>query len=192
MATIPQFKVKQMARRSSSDLDRLASQFRQGVDQLTGEYEASFGQFQRQRAEQLAPFEAEMAQYRNVAMPAYEAAAAQYQQALDAYNAQLKAIEADPVTARTERVMVGRNWYGKKKYADVTVYDPKPIPKFEAVKPTTPTAPTMPQLAEFNAAPFEQRKAALQEQFSRETGERRASRLTAASRKSARPLLQGA
>lgn len=192
MATLPQFKVRQLARRGTSDLDRLAAQFRQGVDQLTGEYEAAFGQYQRQRAEQLAPFEAEMQQYRTVAMPAYESAAAEYQRALDAYNAQLKAIEADPVTARTERVMVGRNLFGRKKYADVTVYDPKPIPKFEAVKPTAPAAPVAPQLAEFQSAPFEQRKAALQEQFSRETGERRAGRITAATRRTARPLLQGA
>lgn len=192
MATLPQLKARQMARRGTSDVERLAAQFRQGIESLTGEYETAFGQYQKRRAEQMAPFEQEMERYRSVAMPAYEAAAAQYQQALDAYNAQLKAIEADPVTARTERVMVGRNWYGKKKYADVTVYDPKPIPKFEATRPTAPAAPVAPQLAEFQSAPFEQRKAALQEQFSRETGERRAGRITAATRRTARPLLQGA
>lgn len=191
MATLPQFKTRQLARRSTSDVERLATQFRRGVESLTGEYETAFGQYQRQRAEQLAPFEQEMERYKSVAMPAYEAAAAQYQQALDAYNAQLKAIEADPVTARTERVMVGRKWYGKKKYADITVYDPKPIPKFEAVRPTAPAAPTAPKLAEFDAAPFEQRKAALQQEYSREVGERRAGRITAATRKTARPLLQG-
>lgn len=191
MATLPEFKMRKMARRGTSDVERLAAQFRQGINLLTGQYETAFGQYQKQRAEQMVPFEQEMERYKSVAMPAYEAAAAQYQQALDAYNAQLKAIEADPVTARTERVMVGRNWYGKKQYENVTFYDPKPIPKFEAVRPTAPAAPTAPKLAEFDAAPFEQKKKTLQEDYSREVGERRASRMSVATRRSARPLLQG-
>lgn len=191
MATLPQFKLRQLARRRSSDVDRLSTQFRQNVESLTGEYETAFQQYQKQRAEKMMPFEAEMERYRTVSMPAYEAATTSYKQALDAYNVQLKEIEANPFIERVERQMVGRNWRGKKKYADVTVYEERPIPKFDAVKPELPVAPTAPVIEEFNAAPFEGKKSALQQEFSREVAERRAGRLSAASRKTARPLLQG-
>ena len=192
MATLPQFRQRQLARRSTSDIDRLAAQFRSGIDNVTAEYQRAFGTYKQTTAEKMAPFEAAMARFRTQDMPAYEAARAQYQKELDAYNETLRAIEEDPVVARTESVFVGRNWYGKKQYQDVTVYDPKPIPKFEAKKPELPTAPEAPTIAGFDDSQFKQQKQQLQSDFSREVGERRASRMGAVGRRSARPLLQGA
>lgn len=190
MATLPQFKTRQLARRSTSDIERLASQFRQGVDQLTGEYETAFGQYQKQRAKQMAPFEAQMAQYRNVVMPTYEAASAEYRKALDAYQAQLADIEANPFTNVEKRIHTS----GPKGLYWKTVQDEvaKPIPQFTAVMPKAPEAPKAPTIAAFNEQPFEQKKKTLQEEYSRELGERRAGRMSAATRRTARPLLQGA
>lgn len=130
MAALPQFQQRRLARRAGSDITRLASQFSTGINALTDEYQRAFSTYQAGVEEKMAPFQAALAQYQTKDMPAYEAAKAQYQKQLDAYNAQLKALEADPVTERTERVFVGRNWYGKKQYEDVTFYDPKPIPQF--------------------------------------------------------------
>ncbi len=192
MATLPQFKQRQLARRSSSDIDRLAAQFRSGVDNVTAEYQRAFGTYRQRVAEQMAPFEAAMANYQAKDMPAYEAARADYQKQLDAYNEALKAIEADPVVARTQREVVDVTWYGKKKYGDVTYYDPKPIPKFEAKMPEMPNAPQAPTIAGFDNSQFKQQTQQLQSDLSREVGERRASRMGAVSRRGARPMLQGA
>lgn len=186
MATLPQFKARQLARRSTSDLDRLATQFRKGVGALTGEYEASFAQYQKQRAEQMAPFEQEMERYKTIAMPAYEAASAEYKKALDAYQAQLADIEANPTVAT--KVFKFNPRGGEYR---ATEYEPREIPKFTAQRPEIPAVPQAPKLAKFDDTQFEKRKAVLQEEYSREVGERRAGRMSAASRKSARPLLQG-
>jgi hypothetical protein len=191
MAALPQFKQAQLARRSTSDIERLAAQFRSGVDSVTAEYQKAFGTYRQSAAEQLAPFEAAMSRYQTQDMPAYEAARAKYQKDLEAYNATLKAIEADPVTAKTERVFVGRTWYGKKKYQDVTSYEPKAIPKFESKMPEIPGAPQAPTIAAFDDSQFKQKTQQLQSDLTREVGERRAAKLGAVGRRSARPLLQG-
>lgn len=192
MATLPQFQQRRLARRAGSDITRLATQFSTGINSLTDEYQRAFSTYQAGVEEKMAPFQAALDQYQARDMPAYEAAKAEYQKQLDAYNAQLKALEADPVTARTERVFVGRTWYGKKKYEDMTFYDPKPIPKFEAKKPDLPAAPQAPEIGQFDDSGFAARKQQLQTDLQREVGERRASRLGAVSRRSSRPMLRGA
>ena len=65
-----------------------------------------------------------------------------------------------------------------------------PAPFTEQV-PVAPTAPQAPQLSEFDAAQFETRRTQLESEFQRELGERRGARLSAVSRRQARPLLQG-
>ena len=42
MATLPQFKQRQIARRKTSDIDRLAKQYKANIDALTGEYQTAF------------------------------------------------------------------------------------------------------------------------------------------------------
>lgn len=192
MATLPQFKQRRLARRAGSDITRLANQFSTGINSLTDEYQRAFNTYRAGVEEKMAPFQAALDQYQTRDMPAYEAAKADYQKQLDAYNAQLKALEADPVTARTERVFVGRTWYGKRQYEDMTFYDPKPIPKFEAKKPELPAAPQAPEIGQFDESQFAGRKQQLQTDLQREVGERRSSRLGAVSRRGSRPMLRGA
>lgn len=191
MATLPQFRQRQLARRTGSDITRLASQFNVGIGALTEEYQRAFGMYQAGVEEKMAPFQVALSKYQTQDMPAYEAAKAEYKKQLDAYNEQLKALEADPFVPKTERVYVGRTWYGKKKYENIEYNEPKPIPKFEAKQPEMPVAPQAPEIGQFDEAPFAARRQQLQTELQRELGERKASRLGAVSRRAARPMLQG-
>ena len=57
------------ARRKTSDIQRLATQYQKQATGLTGEYETAFAGYQKQASEQLAPFEQAMKQYREVEYP---------------------------------------------------------------------------------------------------------------------------
>ena len=192
MATLPQFKQRQIARRGTSDIDRLASQYKSNVDAITGQYQTAFTGYQAGVAEKMRPFEAQMANYKQNVLPTYEAQKGEYQKKLDDYQKVLADIEANPVTARTVREVVGKTWYGKKKYADVTYYDPKEIPKFTEKAPELEKAPEAPKVEEFDAKEFEAKSAEAETVFQRESGERKSTRLGALARRQVRPLLSGA
>ena len=192
MATLPQFKQRQLARRSTSDIERLAKQYQSSVDALTGDYQTAFTGYQAGVAEKMKPFEAQMAAYKESLLPTYEAQKVAYQTKLDDYNKVLAELEKNPVTARTERVVTGKTWYGKKEYGNVTVYDPKPIPKFTETAPELPAAPMAPEIEKFDEGEFGTKRAAAESTFKREVGERRAAKIGAVSRKMTRPLLKGA
>jgi len=192
MATLPQFKQRQLARRSTSDIERLAKQYQSSVDALTGEYQTAFTGYQAGVAEKMKPFEAQMAAYKESLLPTYEAQKVAYQAKLDDYNKVLAELEKNPVTARTERVVTGKTWYGKKEYGNVTVYDPKPIPKFTETAPELPAVPMAPEIEQFDEGEFGTKRAAAESTFKREVGERRAARVGAVSRKMSRPMLRGA
>lgn len=191
MATLPQFKQRQLARRSTSDVDRLAKQYKSSIDALTGEYQTAFTGYQAGVAEKMKPFEAQMATYKESLLPTYEAQKATYQKKLEDYNKVLADIAANPVTPRTVREVVDVTWYGKKKYGDVTYYDPKEIPKFTETAPALPEAPTAPTIEEFDSSQFGAKKTEAESVFKREVGERRAAKIGAVSRKVTRPLLSG-
>ena len=192
MATLPQFKQRQLARRSTSDIDRLAKQYKTSVDALTGEYQTAFTGYQSGVAEQMKPFEEQMAAYKDSMLPTYEAQKTAYQTRLDDYNKVLADLEANPVTESTQRVYVGKTWYGKRKYENQTVYTPKEIPKFTEQAPAAPEAPKAPTIGEFDSSEFDLKRGEAESTFKREVGERRAAKLGAVSRKMSRPLLSGA
>lgn len=192
MATLPEFKQRKLARRSTSDIERLAKQYQSSVDALTGDYQTAFTGYQAGVAEKMKPFEAQMAAYKESLLPTYEAQKVAYQTKLDDYNKVLAELEKNPVTARTERVVTGKTWYGKKEYGNVTVYDPKPIPKFTETAPELPAAPMAPEIEKFDEGEFGTKRAAAESTFKREVGERRAAKIGAVSRKMTRPLLKGA
>jgi hypothetical protein len=193
MATrMTQAMMRRMARRAGgADLTRLSDQYRQQVEAMSKQYETEFSSYQRNVAEKMAPFEEQMRQYDSVSRPQFESALAEYNRKLEAHRAQIAAIEADPVTERVQREVVGRKWYGKKEYADVTYFDPKPIPKFEEKAPELPKAPVAPEIQEFDNSQFEARRKELGQSMQREVGERRAARMNTVARRS-RTLLKGA
>jgi hypothetical protein len=188
MATLPQFKQRQIARRSSSDIDRLAKQYKSNIDVLTGEYQAAFTGYQAGVAAKMEPFEAQMKTYKESVLPTYESQQALYKQKLDDYNKVLADIEKNP-TIEVPYVPSGKiiKVIGKPP----TQFIPKPIPKFTETAPVLPEMPTAPTIEEFDSTQFGAKKAEAESVFKREVGERRAAKIGAVSRKVTRPLLSG-
>ena len=199
MATLPQFKQRQLARRSTSDIDRLAKQYKANIDALTGEYQTAFTGYQAGVAEKMKPFEAQMATYKESLLPTYEAQKAAYQKKLDEYTATLAELEKNPVIERTAIKETKTPRFGlfgllgyETKREPYTYYEPKPIPTFTEKAPELPTAPVAPEIEKFDEGEFGTKKATAETTFKREVGERKAARLGAVSRKITRPLLSGA
>ena len=197
MATLPQFKQRQIARRSTSDIERLSKQYKSSIDALTGEYQTAFTGYQAGVAQKMQPFEAQMAQYKESLLPTYEAQKATYQKSLDDYNAVLADLEKNPVIARTGTQEVKSSnplkaLVGKKDTISFEYFEQKPIPKFKETAPVAPEIPVAPAIEEFDSSQFEAKKAEAEGTFKREIGERRAAKLGAVSRKATRPMLSGA
>ena len=198
MATLPQFKQRQIARRSTSDIDRLAKQYKSAVDQITGEYQTAFTGYQTGVAEKMKPFEAELATYKESLLPTYEAQKTSYQKKLEDYNKLLADLEANPVTEATGYKQVKKPRYGLFGLAGYrtvnepfTYYIPKEIPKFTETAPTPPATPMAPTVEAFDSGEFAAKKEEVESRFKRELGERRAAKIGAVSRRMTRPLLQG-
>jgi hypothetical protein len=198
MATLPQFKQRQIARRSTSDIDRLAKQYKSSIDAITGEYQTAFTGYQTGVAEKMKPFEAELATYKESLLPTYEAQKTSYQKNLENYNKLLADIEANPVTEATGYKQVKKPRYGLFGLAGYntvnepfTYYIPKEIPKFTETAPTPPATPMAPTVEAFDSGEFAAKKEEVEGRFKRELGERRAAKIGAVSRRMTRPLLQG-
>lgn len=198
MATQPQFRMQQLARRSGG-IDQLASQYKSSIASLTDEYQKAFGTYRASVEQQMAPFQEALSKYQATDVPAYEAAKADYQKQLDAYNQALKALEADPVIQKTGSTSYKVPRFGlfglagyETRTENYTYYEPKPVPKFEAKMPELPGAPKAPEIAAFDQTQFQQKRQQLSSELSRELGERRAAKLGAVSRRSSRSMLQGA
>ena len=198
MATLPQFKQRQIARRSTSDIDRLAKQYKSAVEQITGEYTTAFTGYQANVAEKMKPFEAELATYKESLLPTYEAQKTSYQKKLEDYNKLLADLEANPVTEATGYKQVKKPRYGLFGLAGYrtvnepfTYYIPKEIPKFTETAPTPPATPIAPTVEAFDSGEFAAKKEEVESRFKRELGERRAAKIGAVSRRMTRPLLQG-
>ena len=88
---------KRMMLRKQSDLTRIADQYKQNIEAMTGQYESEFASWQKQRDELMAPYEAAVKQYKEVQMPQYEAAAAGYRQRLDQFNQSLANFEPETI-----------------------------------------------------------------------------------------------
>lgn len=197
MATLPQFKQRQLARRSTSDIERLSKQYKSSIDALTGEYQTAFTGYQAGVAEKMKPFEAQMAQYKESLLPTYETQKAAYQKSLDDYNAVLADLEKNPVIARTGTQEVRsknplKALVGKKDTISFEYFEQKPIPKFTETAPVAPEIPTAPTIEEFDSSQFVAKKTEAESTLKREIGERKAAKLGAVSRKATRPLLSGA
>lgn len=210
---------KRMTLRKNSDLTRLAEQYKKNLEATTGQYEASFAAYQKQRDELMAPYEAAVKKYKEVDMPAYESAAAAYRQRLDQFNERLSAYEASPEERKAVFQIVGgspSSWTIKNLQTGKVGQMPggalddlmaqgfendggtlykvtqKAIPKFSEKAPAAPQAPSAPQIAGFDESQFQQKREQLQTEFKREVGERKGARLAAVGRRGSRPLLRDA
>lgn len=221
-APLTQFQKKMAARRGTSSIDRLSRQYQEQIKNITGEYETSFANYQKQREETLAPYNTAVDQYKQ-SFGSYETSMADYKKRFGEYQAAVTDIEKNPYEAVTGAKFIKYGSSGKrdvniiylpddkKTYSDnpedTKAYienfgyklDGRNISKlrsapaaFTEKAPTAPVAPTAPTIEEFNAAPFEEKKVEAEQTFKRETTERKAARLGAVSRKGTRPLLSGA
>lgn len=211
---------KRMMTRKSSDLTRLAEQFKKNIEASTGEYESAFSSYQKQTEEALAPYEAASKQYKEIQMPAYESAKAAYEEKLNKFNQALSGFQEKtkidaPFKLNLDlldpRGLPGQIWTvdGKKissanlpegysvevapkgtKNRFYDLYKDNPVPTFSERAPSAPSAPQAPQVAGFDETQFEQKRGQLQQEFQREVGERKGARLAVVGRKGARPLMQ--
>jgi hypothetical protein len=204
---------KRMLMRKQTDLTRLADQFKKNVEGLTGEYQSAFANYQKSAAEQLAPYEEAVRRYKEQDMPAFEQAKADYESRLDAFNQAMSDWEANPTERINAKVTANRSGQtfvidGKvysarnlpaditvksvgSRATDVEVYRDRPMPRMSGSAPTAPKAPERPQIADFDSSPFEQKRAQLQQDYSREVGERKSARLNVV-RRTNRTLMKDA
>jgi hypothetical protein len=201
MATLPQFKQRQIARRSTSDIDRLVKQYKSNIDAITGEYQTAFTGYQAGVTEKMKPFEEQMKTYRESLLPTYESQKNLYKQKLDSYNEVLADLERNPVIEKTGT----RITYVASPISDPSgmpvwspmeeqykYYEQRPIPKFTETAPKAPNIPVAPEIEKFDESEFGKKRVAAESAFKREVGERRAARIGAVSRKMTRPMLKGA
>jgi hypothetical protein len=204
MATLPQYQMARLARRKSSDLDRLAKSYQEQIGNISGNMQTAFTGYQAKAAETNAPFEAARANYSENLLPAYDAQKAKYLSNLDAYNATLAEIQKNPTIEKTEKFYTPEyrqepDFGGHKRstivgYTEETrkYYEPRKVPKFTEKAPAMPDIPQAPEIAAFDDSEFKQQLGQAEQTYKGEMGKRKAGRLNATSRKGARPLLSGA
>lgn len=166
------------------DIERLTKQYQENLSSLSPEYESAFAQ-------------------NTQAISDYEAQSKDFQKRLEDYQKSLAAYKANPMTqiGYLKPVTKSRDYYftdeGQTKYLSqvndndyffegLTVYKKTPKPTF------TEAAPVAPDTSQRDAtlANLEEQRKTLGEGFQREIGERKASRISAVSRRSqARPML---
>lgn len=137
--TLTQFQKKMMARRGSSNLDRLARQYQENIKNITGEYESSFADYTKSKSEQMSAYETESAKYKtaldeytkNVADP-YKAALNKYTQDATSYQDLLAQYSsgAKDIVGTSNKQLIKKNgqayydyWYdfgGKRVEYDAT------------------------------------------------------------------------
>lgn len=214
MATLPQFAQRKLARKTS-DITRLTDSYKSNVDALTDQYQSSFADYQKKRDAIMAPYNAAVDKYKTD-YSTYESAAADYKNKLAAYQANLADVQANPLeeiaankysVTRLIRYGTSVNIDGKSysvgdgsqasslpdgyTFENNKLYKARTIGSFTDKAPTAPEAPKQPTVDAFDTTQFDSQRASLDSSLQRDLGERKAAKVAAASRKSARPLLQG-
>jgi hypothetical protein len=205
MATqLTQYQMARVARKSS-DITRLASQYRNSVNDLSGQFQSSFADYQKKRDEIMAPYNTAVDQYK-ADFTTYETNLAGYKTKLSDYQARLADVSANPleqldvqrrVTRQGQQFLIDGAWKTSGQLGDeytvegTTLYKARSAGKFDATAPKAPDAPVQPAVDAFDSTQFDAKRAELDTGYKREVGERKAARASAVSRKSARPLLQG-
>lgn len=201
---------KTAARRATSGIDRLASEFDKRMRELSGQQAESFGAYTRQVAETMAPYEQQMEQYRTTLLPEYERQVKSYKDALEKFKLDVEDIKKNPFELvpdtginpgfEADRAEIDRLVRERiaKEGLQVTGQQQqlrsqeRAIPKLEQVAPVAPAIPEAPKIGEFETAGFEQKRKQLQSDLQRELGERRGAKLAAVQRRPRGGLMQGA
>lgn len=95
MATAPTiYQKRQATRRATADIERLGKQYQTGLLDVTQQQQNAFTEWQKSAAAQMAPYEASVKQYTNVAFPAYQRELQSYNQQIQTYEQQAAAYRA--------------------------------------------------------------------------------------------------
>lgn len=211
MAALTQFQKKMAARRGTSSIDKLSRQYQEQIKNITGEYETSFADYTKKRAETMAPFESATEQYKKD-YATYETNVSGYKGRLSEFQKKLEEVTANPLKVTPFSYVEKPGSGGSTKLISIpgvgnfegiaglpsnytldsatnTLYEKRSAGSFTEKAPTAPERPVAPEIPEFDAKPFEEKKALTEQEFKRETSERKAARLGAVSRKERRPLL---
>jgi hypothetical protein len=205
--TLPQFMQRKLSRKTAN-ITRLTDAYKGQVDALTNDYQTQFTQYQTKRAETMAPYEAAVTQYQ-ADFTGYEQAAAAYKQKLTDYTAKLEDINKNPLEnlgapqtrqygRGARQVSINGQWYSPTAipegytYENGTLYKKRDAGTFTEKAPSAPNAPVAPTVEEFDSTQFDAKRGELQSNLNRDLGAVKASRVSAVSRKSSRPMLQSA
>ena len=170
MAAAPTiYQKKQAARRATADIERLAKTYQSGLFDTVQQQQNAFTGWQAESNRIMAPYEASVKQYTDVAFPAYQAQLAQYnttmaayeqqaaayRQRLNAFQAQLAEVERNPLQEVATGRSAGRQVYfniggrdlssAQAEQAGYTVqgnkaYSQRSVPKFTEQPPAAPSA----------------------------------------------------
>lgn len=210
MPVLTQFQKNNLLRRKQSDITRLADQYNKSINMVADQYQSAFTDYTKNRNEAMAPYNAAVDQYK-ADYGVYETNLASYKKKLTDYTSLLEDIQKTPLeTVNAPTRMVGRvgrqhqidgKWYTDSNTNSLPdgytieggqLYKKRDAGQFTEKAPTAPEAPTAPTIAAFDSTQFDQKKAALETDYKREVGERKAGRINAVSRSAARPMLKGA
>lgn len=219
MATAPTiYQKRQATRRATADIERLGKQFQTGLLDVTQQQQNAFTEWQKSAATQMAPYEASVRQYTNVAFPAYqrelqtynqrvseyEQQAAAYRERLNAFQTSLRDFEASLQQEAPTNVPTGAGLIAQVRAAvaqseRASQASQRAIPTFTEQPPAPPSvampkAPTPPgappNVGSLDVTPFEQQRGQLESTFKRELGERKAAKQNVVMRRLGRPMLQ--
>ena len=219
MATAPTiYQKRQATRRATADIERLGKQFQTGLLDVTQQQQNAFTEWQKSAATQMAPYEASVRQYTNVAFPEYqrelqtynqrvseyEQQAAAYRERLNAFQASLIDFEANLQREAAKEVPTSGGLVAQVRAAveqseRASQASQRAIPTFTEQAPTapaismpTPPAPpgAPPPIASLDVTPFAAKRGELETTFKRELGERKSAKQNVVMRRLGRPMLQ--
>lgn len=219
MATAPTiYQKRQATRRATADIERLGKQYQTGLLDVTQQQQNAFTEWQKSAATQMAPYEASVRQYTNVAFPAYqrelqtynqrvseyEQQAAAYRERLNAFQTSLRDFEASlqqeaPTNVPTSGGLIAQVRAAVEQSERASQASQRAIPTFTEQPPAPPSvampkAPTPPgappNVGSLDVTPFEQQRGQLESTFKRELGERKAAKQNVVMRRIGRPMLQ--
>lgn len=205
MPMLPQFKIAQMSRRMS-DIDRLNLQYSKDIKGIAGEFEGDYAIYKKGVDAKMADYGKKFELYKQQDA-VYQNDLNAYKKRMSDYQAMLEDIRNNPL----EKVNAGVSKVRGNTIFDVNgqkitslaaaqagytvigdeLFRKRDIPKFTEAAPVAPDVPAVPKIDKYDDSKFKAKSAATDMVFRREVGERKDARMTAVSRKSARPLLSG-
>lgn len=127
----PTFLQRRLARRAgSTEMSRLAKNYQDQIEGITGEYETKFNEYKKMAADKMAPFEQAVGQY-DSKLSAYQGQVASFNDAFAGYSTRLDQFNQRAQTPSTFDVVIGEGYWtgamGERIYGPVNRATNEPI-----------------------------------------------------------------